>query len=57
MRVFIKALNSEFVWEDLGENFKGVILGLLEHRSGRLESRPVKKLLNLGSGKMLLTRG
>jgi hypothetical protein len=57
MRVFIKALNPEFVWEVLGENFKGVILGLLEHRSGRLESRPVKKLLNLGSGKMLLTRG
>jgi hypothetical protein len=51
MRVFIKALNPEFVWEDLGENFKGVILGLLKDRSNRAGSRPVKKLLELESGK------
>ncbi|KAH6667958.1 hypothetical protein B0J14DRAFT_175267 [Halenospora varia] len=48
MRVFIKALNPDFVWEDLGQNFKGVILGLLKERSNRVESRPVKKLLQLG---------
>jgi hypothetical protein len=47
MRVFIKALNPEFVWEDLGQNFKVVILGLLKERSNRAESRPVKKLLEL----------
>jgi len=43
MRVFIKALNPQFVWEDLGENFKGTILGLLNDRSNRAESRPTKK--------------
>jgi hypothetical protein len=49
MRVFVKALNPEFesVWENLGENFKGVILGLLRERSNRAESRPVRKLLEL----------
>ncbi|KAJ5149442.1 hypothetical protein N7448_001020 [Penicillium atrosanguineum] len=47
MRVFIKALNPEFVWEDLGENFKETILGLLNNRSNRAESRPTKKLLAL----------
>ncbi|KAE9364437.1 hypothetical protein N431DRAFT_563742 [Stipitochalara longipes BDJ] len=49
MRVFIKALNPEFAWEHLGENFKVVILGLLKDRSNRAESRPVKKLLELES--------
>ncbi|KAH8649256.1 hypothetical protein BX600DRAFT_111958 [Xylariales sp. PMI_506] len=47
MRVFIKALNPDFIWEDLGDNFKLVILGLLKDRSNRVESRPVKKLLDL----------
>ncbi|KAJ5665716.1 uncharacterized protein N7477_008164 [Penicillium maclennaniae] len=51
MRVFIKALNPEFVWEDLGENFKDTILGLLKDRSNRAESRPTKKLLDLGTDK------
>ncbi|KAJ6108037.1 hypothetical protein N7523_009360 [Penicillium sp. IBT 18751x] len=51
MRVFIKALNPEFVWEDLGENFKETILGLLKDRSNRAESRPTKKLLGLGINK------
>ncbi|KAJ5773242.1 hypothetical protein N7457_008138 [Penicillium paradoxum] len=49
MRVFIKALNPEFVWEDLGENFKVTVLGLLENRSNRIESRPTAKLLRLKS--------
>jgi hypothetical protein len=59
MRVFIKALNPEFVWENLGENLKGVILGLLKERSNRAESRPVKKLLELEleSGRKLLIGG
>ncbi|KUL92175.1 hypothetical protein ZTR_02561 [Talaromyces verruculosus] len=47
MRVFIKALKPEFVWEDLARNFKPVILGLLRERSNRPESRPMKKLLAL----------
>lgn len=47
MRAFIKALNPEFVWEGLGANFKVVILDLLKNRSNRLESYPVKKLLEL----------
>ncbi len=47
MRVFVKALNPTFVWEDLGKNFKSTIWGLLNNRSGRLESCPVKKLLEL----------
>ncbi|KAJ5826555.1 hypothetical protein N7447_003318 [Penicillium robsamsonii] len=47
MRAFIKALNPQFVWEDLGKNFKATILGLLENRSNRAESRPAKKLLEL----------
>lgn len=58
MRVFITALNPEFEWEDLGDNFKLVILGLLKDRSNRAESRPVKKLLELGNErKKLLTEG
>ena len=56
MRVFILALNPEFVWEDLGDNFKAVVLGLLKDRSGRAESRPVKKLLGLEGTKTLQFR-
>ncbi|KAF4630947.1 hypothetical protein G7Y89_g7187 [Cudoniella acicularis] len=47
MRVFVKALNPDFGWEDLGEKFKAVILSLLEERSGRDGSRPVKRLLDI----------
>ncbi|KAK3318083.1 hypothetical protein B0H66DRAFT_516192 [Apodospora peruviana] len=55
MRSFAKALNPDFVWEDLGANFKAVILVLLKERSNRLESHPVKKLLGLeGKKKTLL---
>ncbi|KAH8689027.1 hypothetical protein BGW36DRAFT_391578 [Talaromyces proteolyticus] len=58
MRVFIKALKPEFVWEDLGQNFKVVILGLLKERSNRAESRPVKKLLDMEiEGKILQIEG
>lgn len=49
MRVFTKALNPKFVWEDLGKNYKSTILGLLKDRSNRIESRPTKKLLELVS--------
>lgn len=54
MRVFITALNLEFVWEDLGQSFKVVILGLLKERSNRVESRPTRKLLGVGQGKRVL---
>ncbi|CEL09714.1 hypothetical protein ASPCAL12847 [Aspergillus calidoustus] len=45
MRVFVSALNPDFVWEDLGENFRGVILGLLRERSNREGSCPAARLL------------
>ncbi|KAK4212030.1 hypothetical protein QBC37DRAFT_425840 [Rhypophila decipiens] len=47
MRVFVQALNPQFEWEAMGENFKIVVLGLLKDRSNRAESRPVLKLLDL----------
>ncbi|KAF4344546.1 hypothetical protein FBEOM_1514 [Fusarium beomiforme] len=47
MRVFIKALNPEFEWEDLGQQFKIVILSLLRDRSGRMESRPAARMLRI----------
>lgn len=53
MRVFAKALNPDFVWEDLGDNFKAAVLDSLTNRSNRLERCPVKILLNLDSGKGL----
>lgn len=54
MRVFAKALNLEFVWDDLGGGFKAVILDLLKDRSGRAESCPTRKLFELGSGKGMM---
>ncbi|OQD67451.1 hypothetical protein PENPOL_c003G04928 [Penicillium polonicum] len=47
MRVFVKALNTNFVWEDLCKNYKSTILGLLNDRSNRLESCPTRKLLDV----------
>ncbi|KAF5543072.1 hypothetical protein FPHYL_11363 [Fusarium phyllophilum] len=47
MRVFIKALNPEFEWDDLAQQFKVVILSLLRERSGRVESRPAARMLRL----------
>ncbi|KAI1029459.1 hypothetical protein LB504_010746 [Fusarium proliferatum] len=47
MRVFIKALNPEFEWDDLTQQFKIVILSLLRERSGRVESRPAARMLRL----------
>ncbi|KAF4982149.1 hypothetical protein FZEAL_2172 [Fusarium zealandicum] len=57
MRVFIKALNPSFAWEDLGERFKAVILGLLQERSNRAESDPVYELLGIQSVKNSLQIG
>ncbi|KAL2871598.1 uncharacterized protein BJX67DRAFT_166623 [Aspergillus lucknowensis] len=54
MRVFVAALNPDFVWEDLGKNFRGVILGLVQNRSNREESCPAARLLELGSYKKTL---
>jgi len=47
MHVFAKALNPDFVWEDLGQNFKEVILALMRERSDREGSLPAKRLLRL----------
>jgi hypothetical protein len=47
MRVFIKALNPGFEWDDLAQQFKIVILSLLRERSGRIESRPAARMLRL----------
>jgi hypothetical protein len=52
MRIFIKALNPNCVWDDLGLNFRRAILGLLNDRSNRVESCPVKKLLDLEGRKL-----
>ncbi|OQE20104.1 hypothetical protein PENFLA_c017G09553 [Penicillium flavigenum] len=57
MRVFIKALNPHFVWEDLGKSYKSTILGLLKDRSHRIESRPTKRLLGLVSDRTNLKIG
>jgi hypothetical protein len=57
MRVFVRALNPEFVWENLAVNFKGVILELLKDRSKREESRPVRRLLQIDIGKNLQIEG
>ncbi|KAL4967197.1 uncharacterized protein BDV14DRAFT_170184 [Aspergillus stella-maris] len=48
MRVFVKALNPDFVWTDLGEKFRDVILDLLNDRANRMESCPTASLLGLG---------
>ncbi|ETS77429.1 hypothetical protein PFICI_11303 [Pestalotiopsis fici W106-1] len=53
MRVFARALNPEFEWADLGQNFKMVVLDLLRNRTDRLERRPTKMLLGRGSGRVL----
>lgn len=45
MHVFIKALNPNFKWVDLTQQFKAVIFGLLKDRSNRLESRPASRML------------
>jgi hypothetical protein len=57
MRVFVKALNPEFVWEDLAVNFKGVILELVKDRSNREQSRPLRRLLRVEGGKNLRIEG
>jgi len=49
LRVFAKALNPDLVWEELGRNFKDVILSLVKARSNRLESRPAGRLLGMSS--------
>jgi hypothetical protein len=57
MSVFIEALNPDFVWADMGQNFKAVILDLLKNRANRAESRPTKKLLNLTEKGVLQIEG
>lgn len=57
MRVFVKALNPDLLWEDLGVNFKRVILELVKNRSNRAESQPVRRLLQIEVGKNLQIEG
>ncbi|KAH3334322.1 hypothetical protein KXW81_005044 [Aspergillus fumigatus] len=57
MRVFVRALNPEFIWEDLAVNFKGIILELVKDRSNRAESWPVRRLLWIKVGKNLQIEG
>lgn len=45
MRVFVHSLNPGFAWEDLGGQFKIVVLELLRQRSNRIESRPACRML------------
>ncbi|KAH6961951.1 hypothetical protein BKA56DRAFT_498721 [Ilyonectria sp. MPI-CAGE-AT-0026] len=45
MQVFVHALNPSFAWEDLGGQFKIVVLELLRQRSNRIESRPACRML------------
>jgi hypothetical protein len=47
MRVFVKALNPDFEWNDLGQQFKIVVLGLLKERSNRMQSRPSATMLRM----------
>ncbi|GKU21814.1 unnamed protein product [Fusarium langsethiae] len=47
MSVFIKALSPDFGWDDLGQRFKIVVLGLLRERTNRVESRPASRLLQM----------
>jgi hypothetical protein len=47
MQVFVKALNPDFAWEDLGQQFKIVVLRLLKERSNRVESRPSATMLRM----------
>ncbi|KAJ5192148.1 hypothetical protein N7449_008290 [Penicillium cf. viridicatum] len=54
MRVFVKALNPKFMWEDLYKTYKSTILRILSDRSNRLESRPTRKLLELVGDKSKL---
>ncbi|KAJ5921486.1 hypothetical protein N7466_009812 [Penicillium verhagenii] len=54
MRVFIKALVPEFVWEDLGKNFKKTMQHLLAlPATNQVNSRPSEALLGLGESRKL----
>ncbi|KAL3459682.1 hypothetical protein BJX64DRAFT_200102 [Aspergillus heterothallicus] len=54
MRVFANVLNPDLVWEDLGENFRAVILDLMHNRSNREASHPAAKLFELREYKKTL---
>lgn len=53
MRQVVKTLNPEFDWDNLGMNLKKVVLTLLKNRSARIESQPVKQLLDMESVKLI----
>ncbi|OQE21365.1 hypothetical protein PENSTE_c012G00792 [Penicillium steckii] len=56
MQIFIQKLNPDFDSEKFGINFKEVILELCKNRSNRVESQPVRKLLQL-DGRRLQVEG
>jgi hypothetical protein len=48
MRVFSTALNPAFKWEEnLGKNFKDVVISLLKNRKERENQRPIRKLFGM----------
>ncbi|KAJ5327991.1 hypothetical protein N7452_008381 [Penicillium brevicompactum] len=53
MRAFIKTLNPRFLWEDLGQSFQRMVLGLLKGRSSRTVYHPTRELLNLNGAKKI----
>ncbi|KAJ1326191.1 hypothetical protein MN608_07636 [Microdochium nivale] len=53
MQVFVASLNASFQWEDLPANFKRVVLELVKDRSGRAESRPTRRMLDLDARRVL----
>ncbi|KAH7025689.1 uncharacterized protein B0I36DRAFT_272233 [Microdochium trichocladiopsis] len=60
MRVIIQTLapeQPELVWEELPLNYKRVMLSLVKDRSSRSESRPTRRLLQIGSGKQRALSG
>lgn len=51
----VQTLNPDFDWDGLEANYRQVILKLLKNRSERAESEPVKQLLDITTGKKLIT--
>jgi hypothetical protein len=48
MRVFSTALSPAFKWEEnLGKNFKDVVISLLKNRKEREKQRPIRKLFGM----------
>lgn len=58
MRVFATARNPAFEWEDnLGKNFKDVVISLLKNRKERENQRPIRKLFGMDKDVKLSEKG